>query len=696
MGLNRKELIKFSALVIGGFGINILGGVVADFFSFPFYLDCIGTILAAVAGGYLPGILVGFFTNLVTGITDYTNSYYSIINIFIAVAAAYLTSKGWFKRSIRSAGKILLAALIFAFIGGSMGSLISWSIYGSQIGGEISADLATRLYHTTIHSEYLAELAADLAIDIPDKLISTIIALAIFRIIPSRLLPSKRDVDLHNKQRGLSLGTKLTILVSTAVLLVAASVSYVSYRQFQDTNIDRESEYARGVAEYAATLIDPDMVDTYLELGTDAPGYNELIDKLTIVYGSATKLQYLYCYKIDEEGCHVVFDLDTEDDTGFPPGSLIEFDESFSKYIPTLLAGEDMEPIVTNDTFGWLLTSYVPVYDDAGNCVCYVAADIAMPDLIVNEQIFVAKTITMLFGFFGVILAIGITLANLFIISPVNSLASTTEDFAYNDAASRNDAVEKIKSLNIHTGDEIEHLYHALEKTTQDTVDYITETQRQSAALETLQSAMIIVMADLVESRDPSTGTHIKNTADYVQIIADQLKADGIYADILTDDYIDDIVASAPLHDIGKIMVSDTILNKPGKLTDEEYEIMKTHTSEGAKIIQSVMERVGEDAKSGYLHEAENMAHYHHEKWNGKGYPEGLSGEDIPLSARIMAVADVFDALVSKRIYKPPFTFEQAMEIIMKDAGSHFDPYVAKAFEEASDKVRRITEETHA
>lgn len=110
MGLNRKELIKFSALVIGGFGINILGGVVADFFSFPFYLDCIGTILAAVAGGYLPGILVGFFTNLVAGISDYTSSYYSIINILIAVAAAYLTSKGWFKRSIRSAGKILLAA----------------------------------------------------------------------------------------------------------------------------------------------------------------------------------------------------------------------------------------------------------------------------------------------------------------------------------------------------------------------------------------------------------------------------------------------------------------------------------------------------------------------------------------------------------------------------------------------------------
>ena len=286
------------------------------------------------------------------------------------------------------------------------------------------------------------------------------------------------------------------------------------------------------------------------------------------------------------------------------------------------------------------------------------------------------------------------TLANIYIIDPVNSLAAATEKVNYNNDDARSETVERLKNLVINTGDEIEHLYHALTKTTQDTVDYITESQRQSEALEALQSAMINVMADLVESRDPSTGTHIKNTAEYVQIIVDQLKKEGIYADRLTPEYMADVVASAPLHDVGKIMVSDTILNKPGKLTDEEFEIMKIHTTEGAKVIDDVISRVG-GIKSGYLEEAKNMAHYHHERWNGSGYPEGLAGEDIPLSARIMAVADVFDALVSRRCYKPPFSFEDAMSIIKKDAGTHFDPNIVKAFADAEDLVRQVTEETH-
>ena len=144
------------------------------------------------------------------------------------------------------------------------------------------------------------------------------------------------------------------------------------------------------------------------------------------------------------------------------------------------------------------------------------------------------------------------------------------------------------------------------------------------------------------------------------------------------------------MHDIGKIKVPDSILNKPGKLTDEEFEIMKTHTSAGNEIIQQAMELVSTD--SGYLKEAKNLATYHHEKYNGKGYPVGLSGEDIPLSARVMAVADVFDALVSRRSYKEPFSFEKAMQIIEEGSGSHFDPNIVKAFFEAKDKVKEVSE----
>ena len=157
----------------------------------------------------------------------------------------------------------------------------------------------------------------------------------------------------------------------------------------------------------------------------------------------------------------------------------------------------------------------------------------------------------------------------------------------------------------------------------------------------------------------------------------------------MTPKFIADVEQSAPLHDVGKIKVPDHILNKPGKLTEEEFEIMKTHTTAGKEIMEQAIEKVHGES---YLTEARNLAAYHHEKWNGKGYPEGLKGEEIPLSARIMAVADVFDALVSKRVYQPAMPFEDAMNIILDGAGEHFDPKVAEVFAEATDEVKAVAE----
>ena len=203
-----------------------------------------------------------------------------------------------------------------------------------------------------------------------------------------------------------------------------------------------------------------------------------------------------------------------------------------------------------------------------------------------------------------------------------------------------------------------------------------------------MQNGLIYVLADLVESRDKNTGDHVRKTAAYVRLITQKMKEKGLYPDILTDEYMEDVANAAPLHDVGKIMVSDTILNKPGRLTDEEFAIMKSHTTAGNQIIASAMSLVSD---SGYLKEAKNLATYHHERYDGTGYPSGKAGEDIPLSARIMAVADVFDALVSKRSYKEPFSFEKAMEIIKEGAGTQFDPLIAEIFIESADEVRKIS-----
>ena len=199
-----------------------------------------------------------------------------------------------------------------------------------------------------------------------------------------------------------------------------------------------------------------------------------------------------------------------------------------------------------------------------------------------------------------------------------------------------------------------------------------------------------MVLADMVESRDENTGQHIRKTAAYVRIIVEQMKKEGIYADQLTDEFISDCIKSAPLHDVGKIQIPDAILNKPGKLTDEEYEIMKTHSRAGEEIITKVMETVPEP---GYLEEARRLAAHHHERWDGRGYPDGLAGEETPLSARIMAVADVFDALISDRAYKKGFSFERSIGIIQEGIGTQFDPKVAEAFLHAEDEVRRVSQE---
>lgn len=199
-----------------------------------------------------------------------------------------------------------------------------------------------------------------------------------------------------------------------------------------------------------------------------------------------------------------------------------------------------------------------------------------------------------------------------------------------------------------------------------------------------MQFNLITIMADIVESRDENTGGHIKRTAKYVEIIAEKLKQQNLYTDILTEQYISDMVIAAPLHDIGKIHIPDAILNKPGRLTDEEFEIMKSHAEVGRDLLLQAKEQIGEFS---YLNIAINMAAFHHEWWNGEGYPNKLKEQEIPLCARIMAVADVFDALTAKRCYKDAMPVDKAFNIIREESGTHFDPIIAEAFLDSAGEI---------
>lgn len=198
----------------------------------------------------------------------------------------------------------------------------------------------------------------------------------------------------------------------------------------------------------------------------------------------------------------------------------------------------------------------------------------------------------------------------------------------------------------------------------------------QSVRIERIQKGVISSLATVVEERDENTGGHIMRCEEYVEKLLDRMKAQSGYAH-LTKEYCGNVAMAAAMHDIGKIRIPDHILNKPGRLTEEEFEIMKKHSEYGAKIIQKTM---GDIEEKDYITIAYNIARYHHERYDGKGYPAGLKGEEIPLEARIMALADVYDALISERVYKKAFSVEKAREIISEGSGTQFDPTLVPLF----------------
>jgi len=209
----------------------------------------------------------------------------------------------------------------------------------------------------------------------------------------------------------------------------------------------------------------------------------------------------------------------------------------------------------------------------------------------------------------------------------------------------------------------------------------------RTAKLLHLQNGIVFVLADMVENRDHNTGGHIERTTSYMKILADALIADGVYAQEIIGMDVEQLVSSARLHDVGKICIPDRILNKPGRLTPEEFEVMKTHATEGERIIEQIVSRADDGE---FLHNAKYIAGYHHERWDGKGYPNALSGEAIPLQGRMMAVVDVYDALTSARPYKQPFSHEDAAKIILDNAGTQFDPAIIEVFDRIQDRFEAV------
>lgn len=216
---------------------------------------------------------------------------------------------------------------------------------------------------------------------------------------------------------------------------------------------------------------------------------------------------------------------------------------------------------------------------------------------------------------------------------------------------------------------------------------YVNQENPAMKELSRYHDEMVMGFATLIENRDSSTGGHVKRTTQYVKLLAEELRNRGYYPEILTKDYLDNLLKAAPMHDVGKIAVPDAILQKPGRLTSEEFACMKQHAAKGSEIIRESFGRMGNEQ---YLEVASQIARYHHEKWNGKGYPEGLRCKEIPLCARIMAVADVFDAVSEDRCYRAALPLEECFEIIRNGSGQDFDPLLVDIFLDLRPEIERV------
>ena len=692
-----KRLIELIVLSAFGVLLNIALSRISTKNGWPFYLDAVGTVLAAAVGGALPGIIVGLFTNVFKSLSDWNSIYYGTLNVMMAVATTLFTRDGLKKRNV------IPLIFVLAAIGGGLGSIMTWFLFGFA-GEGVTADLAIWFHSHVFSSRFFSQITADFLIDLGDKTITVIAAGLALWIVPDSVIQNllihgwrQKPLDkneLHDinrtKVRQISLRSKLMLLISVAVTVIAAVSIAIGYSLYRETTIQDHTEFAKGIVKYQTDCIDPDMVETYLVQKRAAPGYKEVEEQLRLTFISSENIQFMYVYQIKEDGCHVVFDMDTQEVKANEPGVVISYPDDIEKHLDDFLAGREVEPTVSNDNrFGWVLSIYEPIYDSNGKCVCYSCVDISMSKMQDLMRAYLAKQISLFLGIVIMVLCLAVWLSDYHIIFPLNSMSHGASTFAFKSTEERDESVERIKSLQIRTGDEIENLYAAYAHTTEESMRYLTESRRKTQQINKLQGGLLMVLADVIESRDKCTGDHIRKTAEYSRVILEKLKEQGEFPDILTDEYINNVVRAAPLHDIGKINIPDAILNKDTRLTDEEYEIMKGHANAGYEIIEKAIANLTE---SGYLEQAKQMAHYHHEKWDGSGYPEHLKEGDIPLSARVMAVADVFDALLSRRSYKEPFSFEKAMSIIKEGSGKHFDPKVVSAFEAASEEIKKISE----
>ena len=504
---------KITLICIAGLAVNLVGSLVTKVLDLPIYLDTVGTIFIAALGGYIPGISVGFFTNLTKAFVDSEQMYYSSISIAIAIFTTFLSRRGYFL----SLPKALLMIPSLILLAGISDFLIENFLKSSSILDPI------KNFHMNLADNFPNEL-----LDKSIAVLSTFYLLQhtpqhvkkAFRTIGQKQAPltdeMKRVISQNSYMRS-SLRTKMLVLLMVSSLLLSFSVSLISYLLFRETIIEDRIKMVDSIDTVILNEIDPKRVDDYLRLGRNAEGYKQVEDRLYSIRNSNRSIRFIYVYRIDEDGCHVVFDLDTESMAGDKPGDIVPFAETFMPYIDDLLAGRPIPPIISDDSYGYVLSLYKPLYDANGKCQCYAGIDFSLDLLTDYGRTFLIKLLALFAGCFIFIFTIGLGFIENGVIIPVNTMAYCARTFSYDSESAREENFTRIRKLDIRTGDEIENLYASLLMTMKNVLGYFNNLKRAKVQVTNMQ---VKVMAmDEIAYKDSLTG--VKNKAAYDKKIAD-------------------------------------------------------------------------------------------------------------------------------------------------------------------------------
>ena len=660
------------------------------------YLDTVGTIFVTFLGGVLPGIIVSLITSMLLNIFSPGYLYYSLITVVIALLA------GWFVRYSKSSKVLRFFYFIFAssLICSVVGIFIH--IYISGLPMESHVEALAQLVNTTDEKSYtLVLILVEFLLNLIDKGVAFLLAIFLFALVPKNTrtyignygwkqkpLTIQQIREARNISTNKAIHKKIIFILSTTICLLSIIMIWISITFYYEDCKEEYSNEAFAIVESAASILDGDEIYEYVKWGDKAKGYHDVENQMKMLLNNTQGVVKLSFFIPEQNGFLYLFQVGKEGVTLSDNGIIIPYYDEFSMYNDYFKNKEVIDEIMFNSDKSIMFASY-PVRNSNGEIVCYAISDVYMSFLSEYARDYLIKIFLCFSGFVVMILIFGFTQAGYELVIPINCITEAACEFldSHGDQNALDENVRKTRSIGICTGDEVEQLYRTICQMESEMAEYVRDLRHFADTTRKTQTGLIITLAGIVESRNINSTAHVHNTAAYVRIILNGLKKKGYYSEKLSDEYMEEVEMSAPLHDIGKIQISDSIINKRDELTNEEEEIYKLHTVYGRRIMEKAIAIVNDDT---YLKEARNMAAYHHERWDGKGFPDGLHGEVIPLSARVMGLANELDELIAPRGFKISCTLDEAIEIIKSESGKKFDPKCVDALLECISDVKTV------